>query len=548
MTDQAAAAAKEPQKMVVALVGNVAVHGMNLISKKLADVIVLVTTSFEPECGISTISFNTNNKPLNKDNEPVFGILYPDTGTVMFNLLHHFNSSYDEASTNPECRLSMRAIIWHTMLITLFHEIHHAKAVVAAAGAEIVWDDEKDTEATKWALTQVNRIAKFHSALVEPPSIDEEPFFGPMLRDIRKIMDGSEEWQKRQMKMLDDGSIYIDGDTTLMSMKEYLRLASDDKDSPEWTPTTTIIEKKEAPVVADASVVAASAGVTAPVEVAAAVELPVYNPLDFNPDAVIDDVEFAAAMDPELTGGCEDTLFFPGMGGGMAAPNMMMPGPGATMPAGATPGAGASWVNPVTAFMAGGAQPVTVAPGAGRTFAHEAPQQIAPHGLSVEEQKLIMKTVNMRLFTHIFTKCGFNPMAPSSFENAGAVYEPVPIGDIPNVNKLIVAMDTTNPDGSAAKKVPVTTFLKGVVFSKTGLPGYWMWLNINGWLLKRTFVPQNPNKTNANGATAMAQAVRRGEAIAWMIADGATGQTLMKAKVACAPGGPITYTEDPFKK
>jgi len=547
MTDQAAAAAKEPQKMVVALVGNVAIHGMNFISKKLADVIALVTTSFEPDCGISTISFNTNNKPLNDDKEPVFGILYPDTGTVMFNMLHHFNSSYDEASGNAECRLSMRAIIWHTMLITLFHEIHHAKVVVAAAGAEIVWNDEKDTEATKWALTQVNRLAKFHSALVEPPSIDEEPFFGAMLTDIRKIMDGSETWQQRQMKMLDEGIIYLDGDTTLMSMKEYLRLASDDKDSPDWTPTTTIIEKKEEPVVADV-------GTAAPVETAApatvATELQPYNPLDFNPDAVIENVDFAVAMDPELTGGCEDGLFFPGMGftnpAGAGMPNMAMPGsgPGNVM----TAGPGASWTNPVAAFMAGGAQPVTVAPGTGRTFAHEAPQQIAPHGLSVEEQKLVMKTVNMRLFTHIFTKCGFNPMAPSSFENAGAVFEPVPIGDIPNVNKIIVAMDITNPDGSAAKKVPVTTFLKGVVFSKTGLPGYWMWINVNGWLLKRTFVPQNPNKEKNGVLTAGAQAVRRGEAWAWMIADGAAGQTLMKAKVACAPGGPITYTEDPFKK
>jgi len=64
--------------------------------------------------------------------------------------------------------------------------------------------------------------------------------------------------------------------------------------------------------------------------------------------------------------------------------------------------------------------------------------------------------------------------------------------------------------------------------------------------VKRTLVPQNPNKTNAQGMTPSAKLVRQGHAITWFIADGAAGQTHMKAKIACAPGQPIVYQENPF--
>ena len=289
---------KAPLENRVVRYGKTLVINAHLASEKLKDILAHVFTVLEPKSGIRIIIFTDDDMLGNSDGNPIFSIRGPGTGTVAVNLIHHFNNAYDEVSTNPECRTSLRAVIWRTLLIALFHEIHHSKVSVAAGDKEVVWDEAQDTEATKWAIEQVFRLGKFYPALIEPPKLGEDPFFGPLITDLRAIMNDDEEWQQRQRKMLDEGSIYIDGDVTLMSMKEYLRLTSDDKDSPDWTPNVTMNvggEKTTKP----------------PVE---AKELVVMEAVDFDPDATVNANLTVANGAGSVTDDSEDNLFISAMG------------------------------------------------------------------------------------------------------------------------------------------------------------------------------------------------------------------------------------------
>ena len=68
--------------------------------------------------------------------------------------------------------------------------------------------------------------------------------------------------------------------------------------------------------------------------------------------------------------------------------------------------------------------------------------------------------------------------------------------------------------------------IRGRTTSKQGLPSYAIYLNIGGRRVKRSFLPQNPEKRNAQNAyTNAANDAGGGHMIAWVfkdeVADGA---------------------------
>jgi hypothetical protein len=109
-------------------------------------------------------------------------------------------------------------------------------------------------------------------------------------------------------------------------------------------------------------------------------------------------------------------------------------------------------------------------------------------------------------------------------------------------------MDVTDEQGKVVRDVPINGAIKGLVFNKSNLPGYWLYLNVNGLKMKRSVVPQNPNKTNSVGApTWMAQKVREGWAVMWVISEKYdTLPSEMLVKIETQPGQATTYTIRPF--
>jgi len=205
-------------------------------------------------------------------------------------------------------------------------------------------------------------------------------------------------------------------------------------------------------------------------------------------------------------------------------------------------GAPANFVNPVEAALAGGGAVAT-----GEQPNTPVITRVTPPTISPAEQLELVKLVNMRLYVHIFTKCGFNPAAPVSFDNPGGVAEPVFIGDIPNVQQLFLSMDTVDAQGTRTNDVQIVDQIKGQVFSKSGLPGYVLYLNVTGFKVKRVLVPQNPNKLKNGVPSPYAQNARNGWAVCWFIGnDPITGLSQMKAKIEAKPGGVMTYIPNPF--
>jgi len=121
------------------------------------------------------------------------------------------------------------------------------------------------------------------------------------------------------------------------------------------------------------------------------------------------------------------------------------------------------------------------------------------------------------MFHHIMMKCGWN--GAGSFTNPEAVFEPVSVTDIEGVENVIVAQDYYDAMGGYKNQQPLEGCVRGLT-TKEGLPYYRFYINVGGTRIKRTFIPQNPNKTNADGSLSKwTQAVRNGNAIFMLLGE-----------------------------
>ena len=158
----------------------------------------------------------------------------------------------------------------------------------------------------------------------------------------------------------------------------------------------------------------------------------------------------------------------------------------------------------------------------------------------------------MAMYTHIFTKCGFMPGQDLGFTNVSAIFEPIRISHIANIDKILVAIDTMHPAGQFLKHVDVwhpvdgeirqAGSITGLAHKDGHLPAYRIYLNINGQEVERSFLPQNPTKVhppghqNAGQPKAWSILAMNGNALA-MLSDGGKP----KIKILTPPGSPIGH-------
>ncbi len=134
------------------------------------------------------------------------------------------------------------------------------------------------------------------------------------------------------------------------------------------------------------------------------------------------------------------------------------------------------------------------------------------------------------LFHHVMTKCGFN--SQGGYNNPTAVLDPVNIQEIKNASELFSHMDTIDINGIYSPNQPCNGFIKGLI-SKQKLPMYRLYMNIGGQLLKRTLIPQNPNKLDGNNAlTKWAKKARSGHRIMMLLED----EIGVRADIKLTPG------------
>ena len=159
-----------------------------------------------------------------------------------------------------------------------------------------------------------------------------------------------------------------------------------------------------------------------------------------------------------------------------------------------------------------------VPPAAGPTTTY------TPHNLSPETQAAAMKAIWQSCYAHIFSKCGWqqNPTTGRFyFANAAAVLEGINIQHIITqlgAENFIMEYDTVNGQGQYAPE-QFQGMLRGKMTSGIGLPSYVLYLNINGQRIKRSFLPQNPEKMTQNAYTKSADEAAGGNMIAWVFKD-----------------------------
>ena len=144
------------------------------------------------------------------------------------------------------------------------------------------------------------------------------------------------------------------------------------------------------------------------------------------------------------------------------------------------------------------------------------PEPKVGNAVSAEELAEMFKTVIMRCYQHIYTKCGYD--GHGNFKNPGGVLEPVYIGDVQN-KELIAENHSVDEHGRFRVYKNPTDFIKGIVASKTGLPMFHLVFLVGNQRVVRRLVPQNPNKKDTAGNLKWtADAVQnKGEMLAWVL-------------------------------
>ena len=544
-TTQQAVPGKGGQRDLLA-VGGTSIIGLSLVGQKIGAIIqqILSLDGDRENFGVTSISFRKDNVPKEK-----LGISYPLAGAIVINLEEHWNMCVEDMKKGTLC-LSLQGHIWQQLLLTILHEVHHVDACRDPEMLELVETakEDLDAEAEEWAQEIITDLAKEFD--IEPISLAEMEFFGVKLMELaEKLTSGAEgmEWLDAQLKLMEDGVIYCDTANEIItkSFREYRRGVVDPEGKDEsWGKAVSVVDlvvdgkvigegeetEKEPDVVdlpanydnsieqdeaEEAAVEKALAAAAAAVgeegsELTADDEATVLSPEEVDDSNVVEAPVAIFAVDVPNAAPAAATnapLFAPAT---PAAP--VAPTPGAVpLPAS---------VVQQNLFVANAAAgPATPPPAT--------PQQYPVNNVEAEKFKAFMKDVYLRLYTHMFTKCGWQLQSDQGFTNPAGVLEGVKLDDLEKmhgVQNVVMEYKTVNAQGQ-----PITEkyqgFVRGTVFTKSntfGLPAYVLFLNFNGMQLKRSLVPQNPAKRGPDGQyKATAIEARQGHAIAWVMADGA---------------------------
>jgi len=561
---------------------NVKVIGHELISKKLLDVVthILVQNDVhEYDDCIRVIEF-AENEPYGK-----FGGFDIDNRRIIINMQSHFDYACDALDDENLAKLGLRSHIWFGLMTTAIHEILHAVAYAIDADT-VLNTDRRTLEDNLNEETGVHLKNLIRDYEVEPPLFEDDPFYGTRYLEFytKKIKDNAEQWAIHQKSVHDNKCIWTDEDVVCDSFREWYRVGYKHHEDNEWN-------KEVAPLmtadIVDATpefigdVIQQPVAETAVEGIAAVTEVVVANtpapvettvapvatpePLDIDPESLMalynaeEPIDLPNSVDDYGTAGMMMATPAPAPQPVVAQPTVAPQTPVAAAPA--LPKAEVGRCRECQAELQPGVKfcgfcgigvektpmpkLMDTTPVATNTPAHTPnPQyQQAPmatnlpnYNLSAEQIRECVGQIFMRCYDHIFAKCGFQPGQNPQFapELRNAVAEPLSVIGIPCVEQILVAMDCTDQMGRYAKHAPaVNGMIRGKVTKTNALPSYTLYLNFNGYEVKRLIVPQNMWKVSRQGGySGPAQRAQQGAAITWLIdGDDSTPGKKWKAKI-----------------
>ncbi len=524
---------------VMTLSGPCVIFGAHLVHAKLIGIIGALMNLEEwadgkiPGPGVNAIVFRGDGMPCKADMKEVFATSHANTLTMAINLRKHFDIALNTVLTE-EPTLSIRAALWHELLTSICHEIHHV-AVLSLLKPEDGWSEEDakaEEEAAKvWAKEKITELALTNLDM-EPPPFNEEPFFGFLFMEanIERVKSDADEniWNTQLLMLTENWAWHDPSDgLTCHSWKDWINanVVEVSKESVPAEVTDRKVQEIAVKIInkdtnAESNVQTAGANAVIPVsDVVTKIESTfkyvsgpggeapgaekskiVEQLIDHAPNLTIDDLftnpstEVVAEMDPELLdlieNDMDDEPFISGHDVIAADSTEALHRAGAAHPDQPLFTSTQTTVEEQPVHTTVSKQP-------------EMTQAFDPQAIQQTTQLLFQ-----RLFQHLFAKC--QPIN-GVFANPTAIFEPVPITDIPGIN-ILVGCDTINETGQFKKNMPVQGFVKGLIFQKSKLPAYHIYLNVGGIIHQRRLIPQN----TTTGSSAAQEAIA-GNNIGWII-------------------------------
>lgn len=557
MTETTQQTVKSGEKRLVRSTNDVVIEGLELVGDKIGGIIqqILMLDKEADNFGVRTIIFRNDGYPKN-----ALGKSYPLAGAIAINLQEVWDMCVEDFQKKSNW-LSLSGHLWNQLLLTILHEIHHVDACRDPEMIELIENSKKDLddEAEAWAQEVIDDLAKEFD--IEPIALAEMEFFGLKLMDLVTKMQSADNqadfgWLDRALTMLEDGVIYHDPDNDILikTYREYRRGIKDPegKDN-SWGKAISVIDLVvDGKPIADEELVAQDSP-EAEKEPDVVVLTPGYDQSiaqDEAEEAIVEKQMAMAAAAPgeegsELVADDQATTLAPEDIDDSNVVEAAVPMFAVDVPNAAPITAPATPATPTQTPLFASSVPLAPHIQQQNTFMANAaagpapqaparPQQYEVNNVDPEKFKKFMKDVYMRLYTQIFTKCGWQLQSDQGFLNPGNIVAPVDITDLEKthgVKNVIMEYMTVNAQGQ-----PITEkcqgHVRGTVFTKSnpyGLPAFVLFLNFNGMQLKRSLVPQNPAKRGTDGQyKATALEARSGHPIAWVMAD---GQNAWKGKI-----------------
>lgn len=549
MSDNTRKMAKAEAPEFILTKGGVMIIGGELAGEKMLAIIceALAAKNIFGDTGLTTIVMRDDGYPIDTDGTPIFGMADADTQSISINLKRCWDNACKTASKG-EKNLSFLGILWMQVLHTVGHEMDHL--ALAKEDRELYETMRRDEEGIKdleesgnqCATQVIIELAKRFD--MEPPAFSEMGYFAAKWMDLHTASNTKDlEWAIKARNMAGEGMMYEEKDKDILvrSFREFVKLAHDPDGSVEgWDQATTPVnltvhldngiteELKAEPVVApvvevmddevqtetvelpeNAGVMqmASAMGTMARVKKKAAEQF-------IGADVPIENDGAAMA---EAAIGMVDGIDSNGQ------PTIDMAVEGVPLP------------QPVAEQQAQFATAAATATPQARTL----PTTYTPNTVAPEVMATTMKAVWQTLYHHLFTKCGWMPNPQTGryfFANPGAVIEGANIQHIiaqMGAENFIMEYDTLNAQGQPTAE-KCQGMIRGYLTSKQGLPAYAVYLNVNGQRIRRSFLPQNAEKRNAQNAytNAAEEAGGGGHMIAWVFKDEVANAAPFKQKCA----------------
>ena len=459
----------------------IAVYGHEHVSKKVIEIFGIIMNLDDVSGGKSPADHNVRAIMLRADNQPKddvgkammaaqsFGL-----GTIAINLVETLRVSVLRVEENPE--VSIHHIFHNNLIMDLLHEVHHMIMKDEPTKDEAK-RKETDAMAEEWAVQTRNFLVQNYNA--EPPTFREEPFlFGNIMRILEawEKDESKKELHRMQSHMLEcHVMLTIPTDKTKGLPEDYVTsfkkvthlMTGENLDGAEWNkPTDGMSMNTEQYLLSFGRQPSEPNNVMGGLpEVPWEEESPGF---------------MNTVVNGEIPGFIQNPTAF-------SAPPTMAPAP-VNVPA--------TTFTPVSTWekFTGNQSPL-MGPVA-------APVTLPATGLSPEEVVAAAMSVYAKCYNHIFTNCGQLVNSDLAFSNPEAVAT-MPIQLTPAEAKVVYQMDAMTAQGQVQKGIDTSAGLRGIIFSKSKLPSYTLYINDGmGKPTMRKLLPQNTANSSKPGVAA----------------------------------------------